>query len=257
MYKDSINQISETALKKVSFAKSNLLGYIISSMLAGIFVGIGIILTFSIAAPFSKENLPVIKSLMGASFGVALTIVIFAGSELFTGNNLVMTIGYLNKKSSIYDLLKIWTLSYIGNLLGSIFLAYLFVNTGLVISPLSDFILKISSSKMSAPFIYLFVRGILCNMLVCLAVWMTSRTKDDTAKIMLIWWALFAFVGSGFEHSVANMTLLSTALMIPHDPNLISLSGFINNLVPVTLGNIVGGAIIVGVSYYIISLKEK
>jgi nitrite transporter NirC len=257
MYIESVNQVAENAVKKVSFAKNNLAGYIISSMLAGIYVGLGIILIFSIAAPFAKANSPAVKALMGVSFGVALTLVIFAGSELFTGNTMVMAIGYLSKKITSFDVIKIWALSFIGNLLGSVLLAIMFVKSGLSVSPVSDFILKASAAKMSTPFLQLFIRGILCNMLVCLAVWMTLRTKDDAAKILLIWWALFAFIGSGYEHSVANMTLLSIALLLPHDPNVISIAGFLNNMIPVTIGNIFGGAVFIGTAYYFASLTKK
>jgi nitrite transporter NirC len=94
-------------------------------------------------------------------------------------------------------------------------------------------------------------------MLVCLAIWMSTRAKEDTAKLLLIFWCLFAFIGAGFEHSIANMTLLGMALFLPHDPSVISWAGFANNLIPVTLGNIVGGAIMIGAMYWYVSDDKK
>ena len=124
------------------------------------------------------------------------------------------------------------------------------VASGIVASPMKDFVLKVSAAKMGAPVTELFFRGLLCNVLVTLAVWMAARAKDETAKLVLIFWCLFAFIGAGFEHSVANMTLLAMALFVPHEPGLVSWMGFAHNLVPVTLGNLVGGAVFVAGSYW-------
>lgn len=106
---------------------------------------------------------------------------------------------------------------------------------------------------MSLPFSELFFRGILCNWLVCLALWMSSRAKSETAKLVLIWWCLFAFIASGYEHSVANMTLLSVAVLLPNHPETVSIAGWFHNMIPVTLGNIIGGGVFVGMAYWLIS----
>lgn len=106
---------------------------------------------------------------------------------------------------------------------------------------------------MTLPFSELFFRGILCNWLVCLALWMSSRAKSEAAKLVLIWWCLFAFIASGYEHSVANMTLLSVAVLLPNHPETISIAGWLHNMIPVTLGNIIGGGVFVGMAYWLIS----
>jgi nitrite transporter NirC len=170
-----------------------------------------------------------------------------------------MTIGSLSKEVSWKDTIKVWIVSYTGNLVGSLLMAWTLVQTGLVEkSPLKEFILGATTGKMGAPSTQLFFRGILCNMLVCLAIWMATRTKEDIAKLLLIFWCLFGFIGAGFEHSVANMTLLGMGLLIPHDSSVISWAGYVHNLIPVTLGNLVGGAIIIGAMYfYVGSEKEK
>lgn len=258
MEKEVIVKFSEVALKKVSFLKKSPLKYFVASMMAGIFIGLGIILIFSIGAPLKEANVPFLKALMGASFALALTLVIFAGSELFTGNNMVMTIGCLERKTTWLDLIRVWILSYAGNLAGSILVAYIMFGTGfLAKQPLNAFIIDTSALKMTAPFWELFFRGVLCNILVCLAVWMSSKTKEDTAKLILIFWCLFGFIGSGFEHSIANMSLLSMGIFAPHTSQNVNWMGFIKNLVPVTLGNIVGGGFLIGAVYWFISNKKE
>ena len=254
MYSDVVNKMGESAINKTHFLKKGWLKYIILSIMAGIYVGFGIILIFSIGAPFAAANSPATKVLMGATFGIALTLVIFAGAELFTGNNMIMIIGNLQKRVSIRDTIKIWLFSYLGNLIGSLFIAYLIAKSGLISNdPQSSFILKVVADKMNAPFGQLFIRGILCNMLVCLAIWTSTRAREDMSKLMLIWWCLFGFIGAGYEHSVANMSLMGMGLFIPHDPTLISIAGYARNLVASTSGNMIGGALFIGAMYWFVS----
>jgi nitrite transporter NirC len=254
MIGSTVQNFAETSRKKIRTLEASISRYFVLSMLAGLYVGFGIVLIFSIGAPLAAANSAGLKALMGASFGVALTLVIFAGSELFTGNNMVMTIGTLSKKVTWMDTMKLWVVCYLGNLAGSLILAMAISMTGIASNATaSAFVLKVVSAKMNGPLLSLFINGILCNILVCLAVWLSARAREDTAKIFLIFWCLFAFIGSGFEHSVANMTLLGVGLFIPHDPQLVSWAGFARNLVPVSLGNIIGGAFFVGWAYWYIA----
>lgn len=253
MFKIDHEKITQLALKKIDFMEQSRIRYLVLSALAGIYVGFGILLVFSIGAPFAAQNPSFVKLIMGASFGVALTLVIFAGSELFTGNNMVCLIGGMSRRKIWDKVFAIFFYSYVGNLAGSLFLAFLAVKSGIFsTSPQSEFVLKAVEMKMNLGFTELFIRGILCNWLVCLAVWTSARTTNDMAKIALIFWCLFAFVGSGFEHSVANMTLLGIGMFLPH-PETISINGFIWNQSIVTLGNIIGGGIFVGLAYWFIS----
>lgn len=250
---EDIKRVSEISKKKVAYMEESIPGYLILSLLAGIYVGFGIILIFTIGAPFAAASSAATKLIMGLSFGIALSLVIFAGSELFTGNNMFCLVGGLTGEirwGKIFSL-SFWCL--IGNLIGSLSLAWLVAASGTISSPpQSDFIVKVVSSKMNLPILELFFRGILCNWLVCLAVWTAGRTQNDAAKLILIFWCLFAFIGSGFEHSVANMTLLGMGLFLPH-VETISWYGFARNLIPVTLGNIIGGGVFVGGLYWIVS----
>ena len=256
MYCEEIKQIAAAAEKKSAFLKQSPSKYLLLSALAGMYVGFGILLIFSIGGLLSQVDSPLVRIVMGISFGIALSLVIMAGSELFTGNHMVMTIGNMEKKVTISETVTVYLFSFIGNLLGSIFIAYLFVLSGLAQGSTAAFMTKIAHSKVSLPWIELLARGILCNMLVCLATWCSFKMKEETGKLIMIFWCLFAFITTGFEHSIANMTLLSTVLIMPGLETL-SLTGFIYNMFWVTLGNFIGGALLVGLPYWYISTKNQ
>ena len=188
----------------------------------------------------------------GVSFGIALTLVIFAGSELFTGNNMIGVMGGLAGQVSWRQVAHLFFWSLAGNLLGSLIIAWLVVQSGILAPASSTLIQKVAAIKMHLPAWELFLRGVLCNWLVCLAVWTASRAVGDAAKMLLIFWCLFAFIGSGFEHSIANQSLLGMALLLPHEA-AVSWGGFLWNQTWVVLGNIVGGGVFVGALYWMAS----
>ncbi len=251
MPRDTVTKFFDIAEKKAGLLETSLRGYLILSALAGIYLGFGIVLIFTIGAPLAAAGHPLTRLLMGASFGVALTLVVFAGAELFTGNNMFMTVAGLQGHVRWARIGKLFFWCYVGNLAGSLLIAWLAANTGLLSAdPQAGFIAKVAAAKMTAPFSQVFIRGILANWLVCLALWTAARANGDGAKLALIFWCLFAFVTSGYEHSIANMSLLSLALFIPH-PEAVTWAGFVQNLIPSTLGNIVGGGIGVGALYWL------
>jgi nitrite transporter len=251
MTENTVAAAAEAAKTKASFLRSHPLGYFILSALAGVYVGFGIVLIFAIGAPLLAINSPVAKLAMGASFGIALSLVIIAGAELFTGNNMIMTIGVLRRTSSPLSLIAIWVVSFVGNLVGSLALAWLVAKSGIfAAAPHQAIIEKTVASKMGLSSSALFFRAVLCNWLVCLAVWSAMRSSSEAGKLIMIFWCLFAFIGAGFEHSVANMTLLGIGLFQAHGA-AVSVAGFVHNLEWVTLGNIVGGALFVGGAYWL------
>lgn len=251
MYSVDVERMVQLAEKKARYLRNNPMGYLILSVLAGIYLGFGICLIFSVGAPFWADGSAGFKLVMGVSFGIALTLVIFAGSELFTGNNMVCALGALARAITIRQVSLIFFWSFVGNLAGSLAVAWLVAQSGVVgQAPQSDLLLKVASVKMNLPMGELFIRGILCNWLVCLAVWTAARTTNDAAKIMLIFWCLFAFIGSGFEHSIANQSLLGIALFLPHGPE-ISWAGFVWNQIWVVSGNIVGGVVCMAGAYWV------
>lgn len=257
IYAETIEAIANGAAAKARLSKERLGAYLVHSSLAGAYVGLGIVLIFSIGAPLFAAKVPFTPALMGAAFGIALSLVIFAGSDLFTGNAMVMPIGVLSRRATWGDLGSVWVWSYAGNLAGSFLLAGMVVLGGtLAMDPGLSFVTTVAARKMNLSFAEAFFRGVLCNWLVCLAVWISFRSKSETAKLVMIFWCLLAFIGSGYEHSVANMTLLGLAYMLPHGPE-ISLAGLANNLVPVTLGNTAAGALFVGLAYWYTSPVRK
>jgi nitrite transporter NirC len=256
MFCSEIKAMALSAFNKVELMRLNPIGYFLLSMLAGVYVGLGIVLIFSIAGPLQAFGMGAwLKLVMGVSFGIALSLVVFAGAELFTGNNMVGVIGKLSGTITWGQLLRLFLVCYLGNLCGSLLLAGLMIQGGSFSEASRYFILQVSSMKMNLGASELIIRGILCNWLVCLALWISGRTQSDTAKLIVIFWCLFAFIASGFEHCVANMTLLSLALWVPHT-NEISLLGMVNNLGWVTLGNFLGGAVFVAMPYWWVAHKK-
>ncbi len=252
MYADEVEKMVVVAEKKINYMKRSPIGYLLLSALAGVYLGFGIFLIFSVGGPLAKAGAPYVKLVMGVSFGIALSLVIFAGSELFTGNNMVFAVGRLSKRVGLKSVLSLFVLCYVGNLLGSVVFAGLAVSGGSMLEASKTLILQATATKMNLSPHELFIRGLLCNWLVCLAVWTSSRTQNDSAKLIMIFWCLFAFISSGFEHSIANMSLLSIGLFLPHGDE-ISYMGFIHNQIWVTLGNMVGGGIMVGTVYWFAS----
>ncbi|MBI5723736.1 MAG: formate/nitrite transporter family protein [Planctomycetes bacterium] len=247
----SINAFVHASRQKAALLERSPLRYFLLSMLAGAYIGVGIVLILSLGSPLKAAGNPWTATVMGASFAIALTLVLFAGAELFTGNNMILTIGSLSGCVSWRRTCKAWAVCYAGNLAGSLALALLVAHSGLIDAPpLNKFVADIAMAKTGLPPLQLFLRGVLCNMLVCLAIWMASATASEGTKVALIFMCLLAFIGSGFEHSVANMTVLGLGLLGPHLQCDVSLPGCLKNLLYVTAGNMIGGAVFVGACYW-------
>lgn len=259
-------------VKKVNLP---LLNQLILGILAGAFIAFAAegsnMAAFNLFS--NSETYGLGKVLAGAIFGTGLMLVIIAGGELFTGNTLIV-LSLLEKKVKISHMLKNWGIVYIGNLIGSIFIAYMIVESGLLNSGdhmLGAITIKIAAYKIGLPFMSAFFLGIMCNWLVCLAVWIAYSAKDITGKILGIFFPIWLFITSGFEHSVANMYYIPAGIMAKANENwaiasnlpienlsqLNWLTFFTHNLVPVTLGNIVGGSFCVAMLYWIVYLKEN
>lgn len=254
MFNETLVKLGNAAKGKAKMAKESTGRYIVASGWAGFYVGIGILLIMTVGSQLSGS--PAAKIVMGASFGIALSLVIMAGSELFTGNNLIMTAGALDKKVTWKDAGRVWLYSYIGNFIGSAVVAAFFVLAELSKGATGELIIQVSNAKMAGAFMPLLFKGVLCNILVCLAVLCSVKMQSESGKLIMIWWCLFAFITAGFEHSIANMTIFSIALFMPH-PETISVMGMVNNLIPVTLGNFIGGAILLGGSYYLLGKEDQ
>jgi formate/nitrite transporter len=211
----------------------------------------------------AKWGLGFTKILGGASFSIGLMLVVIAGAELFTGNNLMVS-SVMSREITFNTMLKRWGVVFFANFIGSILVALLFYFSGLWKTgdgALGATALKIAYNKLSLSFSEALLRGVGCNWLVCLAVWMALASRQTIGKIFAIFFPIMAFVAIGFEHSIANMYFIPTGILMLNgagmidvsgvDPNIISWINFLwKNLLPVTIGNIIGGVVFVGMSYW-------
>lgn len=245
----------------VAKARLPLLSMAMLGVLAGSFIGLGS-LYFTLVTSDPSLGFAASRVLGGIAFSLGMILIVIAGAELFTGNNLLV-IAWANKKISSRELLKNWVIVYLSNAIGAAGLVALVVlsrypdmNNGAV----ALHAVKIAAAKTALPFWEAFFKGVLCNVLVCLAVWLAMAGRSVTDKIMAIIFPISAFVAAGFEHSVANMyfiplgVLLSDSAPSGSAANIAHLNwqGFAQNMLPVTLGNIVGGGLMVALVYYII-----
>jgi nitrite transporter NirC len=238
-------ELVEQSAVKAKQVRTGLLRYLWLSALAGAFVGVAVVLLISVSAPLVTAGSPFAKLVQGLVFGIALTLVVFAGAELFTGNAMTMVQGLLAKRVRASDLIAVWVASLFGNLVGSIGFAALVHGGGTMNGPGASLVATIVKAKDAAAGPQLFWRSVLCNMLVCLALWMAARTKSDGAKLAVLWWALLAFIGSGFEHSIANMTIFSLGVF----EHSATWSQLFRNLAWTVPGNVVGGGLLIGLGY--------
>jgi len=208
------------------------------------------------------------KVLAGSIFGTGLMLVIVGGAELFTGNTMMIA-GVLEKEVSVISMLKNWAFVYLGNFIGAVFVAFMMTHSGLFDSGaymLGGMTIKIATYKVGLAFSQAFLLGVMCNWLVCLAVWMASGAKDITGKLLAVFFPIWLFITSGFEHSIANMYYIPAGILAKANPKLaeaaitlgaapekvdqLNWGSFLwSNLLPVTLGNIVGGGILVAGIY--------
>ena len=252
-------------------AEAKLLPMFALAILAGAFIALGAMFATTVSAGASGM-LPygLTRLLVGLVFSLGLILVVVGGAELFTGNNLIV-MAWAGGKVSTYALLRNWVVVYIGNFAGSIFTAILvFLSKQYMFGSgsVGPSMLNIATSKVHLGFIQALVLGILCNTLVCLAVWLTFSARSVVDKIFAIIFPISAFVAAGFEHSVANMYFIPLGLFIKaFDPAFTAASKvdvtsltwenfLINNLLPVTIGNIIGGAVLVAAVYWAIFLRK-
>ena len=259
---DTAKAISGTAGAKNSAKITNL---ILLSFLAGAYIAFGGLLAevasagmLSAGAPLGLE-----KFVFGAVFPVGLIIVVIAGSELFTGNVMFMTVGVLDGSASIGGLAKNWVFSWIFNFVGALFVAFVLAYLGGIMPTdpsapayvITEKAIAVAEAKVTMPFDVALIKAIGCNWLVCLAVWLANASDDIIGKILGIWFPIMAFVTIGFEHSVANMFFIPLGMFLGAEGvNWGTI--IVNNLIPVTIGNIIGGAIFVACIYWYTFLKE-
>jgi len=249
-------------------AKLNFLSLLLLSIMAGAFIGIAG--EFYTAVIFdSNLSLGLTKLIGGICFSLGLILVVIAGAELFTGNSMII-MAFASRVVTWKQLLRNWSVSYVGNFIGalSVVLLMFYSNQwhakGFMLGAKA---LQIAATKVNLGFVEAFANAILCNTLVCLAVWLCFSARTVISKIGAIIFPITAFVASGFEHSIANMFFIPMGIVLKNnpgvldalskmDPNIdisrVNIVGLLGNLLPVTIGNIIGGSIMVGLIYWII-----
>ncbi len=267
------NTIAETVAQKVGVGKttSPWLSVLVLGILAGAYIGFGGMLATTVSFDMAAHlGVGFTKFMTGAVFSLGLMLVIIAGAELFTGNNLMIS-SAIAREITLGRMLERWALVYAANFIGSILIALLFVFSGLwrlSEGALGAAAVKIAYGKVNLPFIQALLRGVGCNWLVCLAVWMALAARQTIGKIFAIFFPIMGFVALGFEHSVANMYFIPTGILLrllggvsaPTGvaPESLSWLSFLwKNLLPVTIGNIIGGVVFVGMSYWSAYLRPS
>jgi len=243
------------------------------ALLAGAFIGLGTMFASTVLAG-ADETVPfgISRLLAGLVFSLGLILVVVGGAELFTGSTL-MVMAWAGGKVSLREMLRAWTIVYFGNLVGAIGTAALVFLSGQYLAgkgTVAEIALKLALDKATLPFDRAFFLGILCNVLVCLAVWLSFGARTTTDKVLAVTFPISAFVAAGFEHSVANMYLIPLGLFVKAGApatmwtqigdnaasyETLTWAAFVTSLIPVTLGNIVGGAVLVGAVYWFIYLR--
>lgn len=257
MFKNEFATLCNAGRAKADFLEKNKVGYFVSALMAGLFIAFGGFITFTWGANLTINGAPaMVRGAQSFSFAAALSLIVMAGAELFTGNNLVMACSSLGGSVSWGETIKVWIVCYIGNLLGSLISAVGFQISGVPSGDVGAYYAKIAETKMHLAPQELIFRGIFCNILVCLAVWCGFKLKSEAAKLIMIFWCIFVFMICGFEHSIANMSVLAVGLMNAGDAS-VSIGGYIYNVGLVTLGNMIGGAIFVALPYYITAKEPK
>ncbi len=238
--KETSDALIEAAVKKASYTTEKRL---LLSFMAGLYIALG-----GQGFLVGYGNL----FIRAAVFPVGLMLVVLVGGELFTGNCL-MTFGFLQKKITLKDYIKTMVQVLIGNFAGSVFIAALLYFGGVYDKPeMAETVIKVANAKISASFMQVLCKAILCNILVALGVWFATVSKDATGKMLGCWFPVMLFVFCGYEHVVANMFFLPMGAML--DPS-ITLLGMLGNLIPATIGNFIGGGILIPVIYHIAYYK--
>lgn len=263
--KEIVNYVESVGIDKASKKSIQTL---LLGILAGMFIALG---AFAAGvASHSIENYGVSKLVAGAVFPVGLILVLICGAELFTGNTLLSS-AWFEKKISFKAIMKNWSIVYVGNFIGAIAIVFMLVYSGALDTNsglFGAYAVKTATKKVSLTFGQAFLSGILCNILVSIAVWGSYAAKDIIGKIWITVIPIMAFIISGFEHSIANMYYLFMGLAAKTNPAFVEgshmtaeqlanldISGIVQNLIPVTMGNIIGGALVVAGVYWIIFRK--
>ncbi|WP_115718807.1 formate/nitrite transporter family protein [Gallaecimonas mangrovi] len=249
--KEITNAVIQSGVRKSGLSMSALM---ILGFMAGAFIALGFLLDIRVTATLPHDWSSFGLFLGAAVFPVGLILTVLAGGELLTGNMMYMATALFSGKIGVAALVRNWVVITIANFIGAVFIAYFFGHyLGLGEGAFLAKSVAVAKAKLKADFMHAFVSGIGCNWLVCLGIWLGLCSKEAIGKILGLWFPVMAFVAIGFQHVVANMFIIPLAIFA----GAATWGEYFGNFVPVFLGNVVGGALFVGIAYYVALVRES
>lgn len=249
LYTD-IETMGKNAANKADICNNHLGKYMTRAIMAGFYIVVATILS-NITGAVLLATFPQFGKLLSALlFSTAIILVVFFGAELFTGNNMTMAMGVYAKTVKPLDMIKVWCLSYVGNFVGAFILSAIFVYSNASHKIMVDYYESFIYNKLNATPVELVLRGVLCNFLVCLAVYAGQKVKSESARLTIMMLVIMTFVAAGFEHCIANMGTFSIAYMLLGD---IGTMAVVKSMIFVTIGNILGGAVLLALPLKLMS----
>lgn len=254
MTRVDIDTIASAGAAKLEYSRTQPVRYLSRAAMAGAFIMVGSIFSTLAAAWFYVDQPGVAKLLGAASFATALILIVLLGGELFTGTNFVMGVSLYENKVNILGAIRIWVFAYIGNFIGIFLLALIIVGSGASRDLFAAYLAVIVPGKLAGTWYALLLKGIMCNFLVCMGVYAGLKLKSESGKCIAILVVITTFVLAGFEHSVANMATFSLYALLVPSPDF---GGIAWNMIWVTLGNLIGGAVLLGLPVWLSAEPNK
>lgn len=257
MYQETCDNLFTSALAKVKLFRVSPFGYMAASMVAGLFITLGGMVAMAVGGYLEPLMGPASRLFAALVFSSALSLAVMAGCELFTGNNLILSAASLARKLPWRTTFHLWSFCWIGNLIGVWITILLYRGSGAYdVDLVANYFAKTAQAKIALTPLAMVLRGIFCNICVCLAIWCCFRMKSESGKLIMTIWCVFIFMVCGFEHSIANMGIIGVALLNPGTYD-VTVAGYITNLAWVTLGNILGATFFVAFPYEVLALPER
>ena len=248
MTRIDVETIASAGAAKLEYSRTQPVRYLSRAAVAGAFIMVGSIISTLSSAWFYVDNPGIAKLLGAATFSTALLLIVLLGGELFTGTNFVMGVSLYENKVNLPGAIRIWIFAYIGNFIGIFLLALIIAGSGASRDLFAAYLAVTVPGKLAGTWYTLLLKGIMCNFLVCMGVYAGLKLKSESGKCIAILSVITPFVLAGFEHSVANMATFSLYALLVPSPDF---GGMVWNMVWVTLGNLIGGAVLLGLPVWL------
>ncbi|RHM60886.1 formate/nitrite transporter family protein [Coprobacillus sp. AF33-1AC] len=248
-------KLHTAAIGKYEMCKNDPFRFFMRSIVAGLYLGLATILSYTLAVLLIEHHVIVAKIAFAGAFGIGLVIIVLLGSELFTGNCFTSMFSVYHGDLKFVDIIPMWIICYVGNFVGIALVCFLFIKSGVNHDAMNQYLANVVSGKLNFDWLQLLIKGILCNFIVCAAAFVGMKLKEEIAKTIIMMIIVMTFVLPGFEHSIANMGTFSMAFTALGTS--ISWAGVWLHMVLSTLGNIIGGSIMLALPIYLMNRPEK